>query len=103
MYVNTKYQIPKEAIFTKVGMKPVFSKAMEEELVEYVLTIEEKYPFQSFSCTGLLSDLHYHTRPQSGVQPALQTFAPSKQYKTNVYGLSRTLLVTLPSPSSIVP
>lgn len=30
MYVDTKDEIPKVAIFTKVGRKPIFTKIMED-------------------------------------------------------------------------
>jgi hypothetical protein len=45
MYVDTKDEIPKVAIFTQVGRKPIFNKIMEEVSVEYILTIEEQYFF----------------------------------------------------------
>lgn len=45
MYVDMKDEIPRVAIFTKVGRTPVFTRTMGEVSVNYILTTEEQYFF----------------------------------------------------------
>jgi hypothetical protein len=42
-YVNMKGKPPEEAVLTKLGRRPVFSRDMEQELIEYLLMTKEKY------------------------------------------------------------
>jgi hypothetical protein len=45
MYIYTKDKIPKEAIFSKFGSKPLLSEAIEKDIAEYILTIDKKHSF----------------------------------------------------------
>jgi hypothetical protein len=42
-YVNMKEKPPEEAVLTKLGRRLVFSRDIEQELIEYLLMMEEKY------------------------------------------------------------
>jgi hypothetical protein len=42
-YVNMKDKTSEEAVLTKLGRRPVFSRGIEQELIEYLLMMEQKY------------------------------------------------------------
>jgi hypothetical protein len=41
-YISMKDKTPEEAVLTKLGRRPVFSRDMEQELIKYLLMMDEK-------------------------------------------------------------